>query len=67
MRTGEVLREAEEADEHHARRMHEIADASYDDPEIWHELADRELCDVLTRLGYRKTVAAFMQVIKWYR
>lgn len=37
-----------------------------DDNEADHITADRVLCDLLTSLGYEKTVAFFRELDKWY-
>ncbi len=41
-------------------------DCGRDDPECAHTAADRYLCNLLTELGFEKTVEAFMAVQKWY-
>lgn len=37
-----------------------------DETEENHNAADRILCELLTQLGFVKTVAAFEEVGKWY-
>jgi hypothetical protein len=51
------------ADERYAEA---IASLSKADTERGHKSADAILCEMLTELGYTKTVAAFEALDKWY-
>lgn len=48
------------------RYAEEIASLSKADTERGHKDADTILCEMLTELGYTKTVAAFKALDKWY-
>jgi hypothetical protein len=52
--------------EAYEKRMLEIGDCSWGDPEAAHGKADDLLCELLTELGYGKLVDIYNRVEKWY-
>ena len=55
--------ETQQLDAEFAKR---IGDAGHNGPEEGHAEADDLLCELLTRLGFEKTVKAFNDQHKWY-
>ena len=51
-------------DEQTAAKIHDNCD--HGDTEAAHDNADKILCELLTSLGYVKTVEAWNSVDKWY-
>ncbi len=51
-------------DEFFAEKMQELE--SLYDTEGVHKFADELLCEILTRVGFPKTVEAFRELDKWY-
>lgn len=52
--------------EEFAEKMREYSNQDEYGPSTGHQLADEDMCDVLTALGYGDGVAIFKAMEKWY-
>lgn len=48
------------------RKMSNIAESSNYDVEVDHSKADKLLCELLEKLGYKNIVDIFISLEKWY-